>query len=158
KVEKRMGTRTAQIVPARGLESRVVVGIVASDYPALRRLTGALHLPGFEIAAGACELNELVLDARTTFPDVVVLWMAAAPQALPAASSLLRKTLGDVGIVAVTRSMKPRDLRRALDAGVDGIVVESQVQLVLPLTVRNVCAGQLSVPAQARAHVTREAL
>src|SRR5919201_6476837 len=142
----------------RGLQSDVVIGVVASNYTGLRRVSRALRGSGFEIAGLACETSELVLEASGAHLDVVVLFLDDDLEELSTSIALLRKRLGEIGIVAVMRSTRPHDIRRALDAGADGIVIEGQLQLVLPLTVRNVCAGQLSVPAEARAHVTHEVL
>src|SRR5262249_42830213 len=154
-----MEFRTAARLPDRGINpSTVVVGIVADDYPTLRRTALVLGGTGFEIAALACDIGEVIVEAAGEELDVIVLNPAGAVQELPAQITALRRRLGDVGVVVVMRSVKPRDLRRALDAGVDGIVLESQLRLVLPLTVRTVSAGQLSLPDQARAHVHREVL
>jgi two-component system response regulator DesR len=100
----------------------------------------------------------VVVEAAREEPEVIVLNPADSVRDLSTQISTLRKRLGDVGVVVVMKSAKPRDLRRALDAGVDGIVLEGQMQLVLPLTVRTVCAGQLSLPDEARAHVHHEVL
>jgi DNA-binding NarL/FixJ family response regulator len=68
------------------------------------------------------------------------------------------KRLPDVAVVAVCRSYGAQDLRRALGAGLDGLVLDSEVVLALPAAVRAACAGQLSIPKQARPRIYRVAL
>lgn len=65
---------------------------------------------------------------------------------LPPTVAAMRKQLAATSIDAVPRSEETQDLRRALNAGVDGLALESRLHVVLPATVRSACVGQLSVP------------
>jgi two-component system response regulator DesR len=153
-----MELRDADRYASRGLQGAgLVVGIIASDYMAVRRVARVLRAPGFDVAALACEIPELLLEASGLELDVVVFYPDGG--SVSGGVAELRKRLGDdVGLVAILGSAKPRDLRRALDAGADGIVIESQLQLALALTVRTVSTGQLSIPREARVHVHGGAL
>ena len=75
---------------------------------------------------------------------------------------LLRSKLGDISAVLVCRRAVTLDVRRALELGVDGIVLKEDAAEALAAVVAAVCAGQVSVPsgqrraARARALTTRE--
>jgi DNA-binding NarL/FixJ family response regulator len=68
--------------------------------------------------------------------------------------SILRERAGpDCGLVIVVERLARREVRRAIDAGVDGLVLESQVRTALAPTVRAVLAGQLVLPREHGAHL-----
>lgn len=71
----------------------------------------------------------------------------------------LRRLVGeDCRIVAVIPADSRRGVRRALDAGADGVIFESNLEMVLAPTVRAVLAGQIAIPAGERGQVNRPAL
>lgn len=61
-------------------------------------------------------------------------------------------------IVAVSPPSTGAGVRRALDAGADGLVFESELELTLAATVRAVAIGQSVVPSKLRAGVERPVL
>jgi DNA-binding NarL/FixJ family response regulator len=70
----------------------------------------------------------------------------------------LRKSLPDTPLVAIMPEDSRRGVRRALEAGADGVVFETEVEIALTLTVRAVLAGQTAVPAAGRHEVDRPTL
>jgi DNA-binding NarL/FixJ family response regulator len=134
-------------------EAELSVGVVASDHAALRRITRALKGQGFWIPVVSFEIGEFLGEARDLDLDAVVCDLGDSLAKLPATVGLLRKRLEKTRIVAVVRSGETNELRRALNAGVDGLALESQLGVVLPATVRSACAGQLSVPHGAAAQI-----
>jgi DNA-binding NarL/FixJ family response regulator len=70
----------------------------------------------------------------------------------------LRKNLPGAHLIAVIPEDSRRGVRRALEAGADGVVFETEVEMTLTLTVRAVFAGQTAVPAAARHEVDRPTL
>jgi two-component system NarL family response regulator len=70
----------------------------------------------------------------------------------------LRRRLPQVHIVAVMPEDSRRGVRRALEAGADGVVFESELEAALSLTVRAALAGQTAVPAARRHEVDRPTL
>jgi DNA-binding NarL/FixJ family response regulator len=58
----------------------------------------------------------------------------------------------------VVASISKNGVHKALEAGASGAVLDSQLELVLPATIRAVCAGQVVVPDQFRHHAARPPL
>jgi DNA-binding NarL/FixJ family response regulator len=68
--------------------------------------------------------------------------------------SLLRERAGpDCRLVVIVERLGRREVRRAIDAGVDGLVLRSQAGTTLAPTVRAVLAGQLVLPREHGAHL-----
>jgi DNA-binding NarL/FixJ family response regulator len=74
-----------------------------------------------------------------------------------AALRRLRRELRDPAIVAVSPVATGTGVRRALDAGADGVVFESELESTLAVSVRAVASGQSVVPRKLRASVERPA-
>jgi DNA-binding NarL/FixJ family response regulator len=70
----------------------------------------------------------------------------------------LRRHLPDVHIVAVMPEDSRRGIRRAVEAGANGVVFESGIEATLAVTVRAIAAGQIAVPAARRHEVDRPTL
>jgi DNA-binding NarL/FixJ family response regulator len=130
-----------------------MAGILAGDYVRLRRVAPALKADGIAVGGLACDVGELVRETRELELDVVVHYPVGPVAELLADIAEVRKRIPEAGIVAIMPSSRLHDLRRVLYAGADGLVVESQMALVLPVVVRTVSAGQLSIPREARAYV-----
>jgi DNA-binding NarL/FixJ family response regulator len=61
-------------------------------------------------------------------------------------------------IVAVCESVDGRAVRRALDSGIDGLVLADELELALRPTVAAALAGQIAVPRNLRASVRKPSL
>lgn len=70
----------------------------------------------------------------------------------------LRSHLPDVHLVAVMPEDSRRGIRRAVEAGANGVVFESDLETSLAVTVRAIVAGQIAVPAKRRHDVDRPTL
>jgi DNA-binding NarL/FixJ family response regulator len=140
------------------LAPELCVATAAPDHGDLRRVVDALSAPEFEIAAVSFELGELVLETLDRDADAAVLHTGNSLAPLPPMLAQLTKRLPDLAVVAVCRSYGAQDLRRALGAGLDGLVLDAEMGLALPAAVRAACAGQLSIPKQARPRIYRVAL
>jgi DNA-binding NarL/FixJ family response regulator len=70
----------------------------------------------------------------------------------------VRRGLPQAAIVAVMPEDSRRGVRRALEAGADGVVFENRLETSLALTVRAVMAGQTVVPAAGRLELDRPTL
>jgi len=64
--------------------------------------------------------------------------------------SLRTRALADTMVVVCSDHVGRRELRRAIDEGLDGLVWESDIGLSLAPTVRAVLAGQLVIPRELR--------
>lgn len=91
-------------------------------------------------------------------PDAMV-FLAVGPQTAEAAMvRALRRRRAATPLVAVVRSARGRAVRRLLDAGADGLVLESDVRQRLLPTIHAVAVGQVVVPGEQRLEVESAAL
>lgn len=98
-----------------------------------------------------CELDCMDEDAIVVFACDVDL-----PREM-AALRRLRRELREPAVVAVSPMATGTGVRRALDAGADGVVFESELESTLAVAVRAVASGQSVVPRKLRASVERPA-
>jgi DNA-binding NarL/FixJ family response regulator len=70
----------------------------------------------------------------------------------------MRRRLPETRLVAVIPEDSRRGVRRALEAGAEGVVFETQLESTLTLTIRAVLAGQTVVPAPGRLELDRPTL
>jgi DNA-binding NarL/FixJ family response regulator len=99
------------------------------------------------------QLGELEID-----DDAIVVF--ACDVDLPremAALRRLRRELREPAIVAVAPMATGTGVRRALDAGADAVVFDSELESTLAVAVRAVASGQSVVPRKLRASVERPA-
>lgn len=100
---------------------------------------------------GLAELDEVGEDAIVVFACNVDL-----PREM-AALRRLRRELREPAVVAISPPATGTGVRRALDAGADGVVFESELESTLAVAVRAVASGQSVVPRKLRASVERPA-
>jgi DNA-binding NarL/FixJ family response regulator len=99
------------------------------------------------------ELAELEIDSET----IIVLGCDPDLPAQMAALRRARRDLGEHPIIIVSPTATGAGVRRALDAGADAIVFESELESTLAVAVRAVASGQSVVPRELRASVERPA-
>jgi DNA-binding NarL/FixJ family response regulator len=126
------------------------VGIVATELER-RRLKAPLERSQFEITAVADDVNTLLDKARGPL-DVVVFGGAAELLARGGPVELLGNLRPDSSIIVVSGG-EPALVRKALRAGVDGFVPESEADHALAGTIAAVLAGQISVPQSIRSRI-----
>ena len=97
------------------------------------------------------ELTELDIG-----PDSIIVFACDVdrPREM-AALRRLRRELRDPAIVAISPEATGTGVRRALDAGADAIVFESELESTLAVAVSAVASGQSVVPRKVRASVER---
>jgi DNA-binding NarL/FixJ family response regulator len=95
-----------------------------------------------------------------TGADIVVCWPSRDESAAMVATiRALRARRENTRVVAVIPSERRNgELRKALRAGADGIVCEADLDASLGATLDAVAAGQIAVPRELRAPLTRRAL
>jgi DNA-binding NarL/FixJ family response regulator len=143
---------------SRRWPSELCVGAVAPDHAELRRIAAALAGPEFVVAAVSFELPELLRETADLELDAVVCHCGGSLTGLPEMAARVRQRLPEVTLVAICRSVATHDLRRALGAGLDAVVLDSELETALAAAVRAACAGQLSIPRDARPQVYGPAL
>jgi DNA-binding NarL/FixJ family response regulator len=138
-------------------ECAPLVETFAEDDLAARRIESVLLADGMDVAARGRMADTFVADS-TVDPDVVVVTCGRGITQRDAQIRRLRKRLPDTHVIAVIPEDSRRGVRRALEAGADGVVFEATIEDVLPATVRAVLAGQTAVPAAGRHEVDRPTL
>jgi DNA-binding NarL/FixJ family response regulator len=145
--------------PLGGLASVIDVSVaVVADETSARRLASLLAHEGLMVAVeaeGPRRLPEVCLHGP---PHVaIVLWRSCGPE--PAgALRYLRRQLARTRVIVVLTEPRRQDMRCAVDAGADAIVLESRLAVTLGVTVRAVCAGQACVPRELRRQFERPLL
>jgi DNA-binding NarL/FixJ family response regulator len=134
------------------------VALVVEYELAGHRVGSLLRDEGISIQAkvrGPAELAEIRGDS---LPDAVVVVCGSSLLAQSASVRSLTRHVGPVPIVLVVPAHSPRGVRSALEAGADGVVFESEMEVTLVASLRAVIAGQLAVPRQCRYQVDRPTL
>ena len=122
-----------------------VVGLVAADAEARRRITSALRAGGLDVALQARDAAGLIERPKSARLSAVVV----APREGSGASveiRALRQRLRSVPVVAMISSTDEGQCRRAISAGADGAVLDTDLDEALATTVAAAAAGQLSFP------------
>lgn len=151
-------------VPATGVPDRArpkekgLCVVLCADSSAMRRRI-AYALSEHDLHASLTELDDphLIGELEVSADAIVVF---ACDINLPremAALRRLRRELREQALVAVAPAATGTGVRRALDAGADGVVFASELDSTLAVAVRAVASGQSVVPRKLRASVERPA-
>jgi len=135
---------------------RPTLGILA-DALNRRRLQSALESNGFAVVAAAGSVQAL-LDSALTPMDVAV--VLGGPDTLSRCGTveLMCNLRPSLPIVLVCQTVERAFVRKALRAGVDGVVGYADDMAVLGSTISAVLAGQITVPQSIRKTVAWGAL
>lgn len=134
------------------------IATLAHDDLAARRIDGALVADGLTVATRWRTAPELEAAAASTDHDALVVVFGRGVTERDQQMRRLRRLLPDVDMVAVMPEDSRRGIRRAVEAGANGVVFESDLETTLSITVRAVLAGQIAVPATRRHEVDRPTL
>jgi DNA-binding NarL/FixJ family response regulator len=127
----------------------LVVAMVA-EQPMRRHLVRLLGLDPALIIEEADDPAALAAISERAAPHVAVLSGGKSKQEVADALRLLRAALPRTRWVVVLPRAGTADVRAALRAGADGVVLERQAALTLTLVVRSVALGQASIPRDQR--------
>lgn len=130
---------------------------ISSDTEMQRRIAEALagqEMPAVIQIFNSSGLGKLVEDATVV---IVFVCDIDAPREI-ASLRRLRREAPEPAIVAISSPSTGPGVRRALDAGADGLVFDTELELTLAATVRAVAIGQSAVPRKLRAGVERPVL
>lgn len=133
----------------RLVSATIAVAVVGPDPQLVARVRAALRREGL---AGPVEdggRTSLELDHLQQRPDVVVL-AARDGESAAAEAHAIRRRLREAHVVLVVARADRARARHVLDAGVDGVVLEAELDVTLGLAVRSACAGQLCLPRSLR--------
>ena len=144
--------------PGRARIARApLIAAVADDDLASRRIEGVRSDHGMVVESRGLSVDELG-HGYAPDPDVVVVSFGRGITERDQQMRRLRKSLPNTHLIAVMPEDSRRGVRRALEAGADGVVFEGEVETALTWTVRAVLAGQTVVPAAGRHEVDRPTL
>jgi DNA-binding NarL/FixJ family response regulator len=147
----------AAVTYLRSVTATLSVAMVTEDDLLLQRVRLALDREGLVASVELAGRREADLDRLDRRPDVMLL-AGTSSRALATAAHAVRRRLRDVHVLLVVGAGADFGARHLLDAGVEGIVVESDLEATLAIAVRAVCAGHLSVPRGMRHVVEMPAL
>jgi DNA-binding NarL/FixJ family response regulator len=136
---------------------RPSIATLARDQLAARRIESALAADAMAVAMRWGGSAAPQLGSGPT-PDVLVVVLGHGVTERDQQMRRLRRDLPDVHMVAVIPSDSRRGIRRALEAGADGVVFDADLETALAPTIRVILAGQVAVPQARRREVDRPTL
>jgi len=131
------------------------VAVVSTDDLLLYRIGACLSSHSIAIVDRATDVSALA--SRVDEASAIVLAGTAAHERRRALIKAADERFPRVPIVVVA-PLTTNGVHKALDAGASGLVLESDVESALAVTIQAVCVGQVVVPRRFRNHATRPAL
>ncbi|MGC1852329.1 MAG: response regulator transcription factor [Solirubrobacterales bacterium] len=131
--------------------------VVSSEAEMRRRIVDALaehDTRTLKEIDSSTALEKLAADASSV---IVLACDIDAPREMASLRRLHREA-PEPAIVVISPPATGTGVRRALDAGADGLVFDSELELTLAATVRAVASGQSAVPRKLRASVEKPML
>jgi DNA-binding NarL/FixJ family response regulator len=131
--------------------------IVAADNQlARRRMSAALTLAGLPGPLRASSAREAAEAAGSEPVTIAFACDVSQPEGM-AELRVLRKLAKGAQILVVSGATNASGVRRALDAGADGVVYDSELEAALAVSVHAVRAGQAVVPRRLRGGLQKPA-
>lgn len=140
---------------ATALAEIAVACATGDDDVTRRRIEQTLTAAGMRVAASTASVEQLVRACLETPAHALVLACELSTAASGADLRRLRKGLPELPIVVASLATQPNSVRKALAAGAQGYVRDADIEQLLPLTIRAVCAGQICVPRQGSDQIER---
>jgi DNA-binding NarL/FixJ family response regulator len=145
--------------PITALDSLDLLVGVAGTEPTLRRLVTALERDAADVVGTAVSPETLPAACGDRRPRVaVVSWEACAAADRPGALRRLLGAMPRTRLVVVFGALDRSEVRAALQAGADGIVLEREAPSSLGLVVRAVAQGLTAMPRDLREDAERQAV
>jgi DNA-binding NarL/FixJ family response regulator len=142
-----------------GVTSEVLpVVVCAEEHPLRERVCATLAAGGHAVFARDATVDGLLASCNGNSPACVVVAAERPDRSAVSTVRLIRAKLEGASAVLVCRRARGTEVRRALELGVDGVVLEDEADDALAAVVAVVCAGQVSVPSGRRAEVRAQAL
>jgi DNA-binding NarL/FixJ family response regulator len=143
---------------SRASVAELCVVLCADSSAMRRRIVYALTEHDLQISLTEVDDPQQLCEVEGIDDDSIVVFACDVDQPREmAALRRLRRELREPAIVAVSPIATGTGVRRALDAGADGVVFESELESTLSVAVRAVASGQSVVPRKLRASVERPA-
>lgn len=130
----------------------LVAAVSASDREVGRHVAATLGAAGIQVVATTAGPSELLAELRTYTVDAAVC-VASELDAGIGLARALRARPPHTQLVLVGRSASRPRVRRMLDLGAQGFVLQTQVATALEPAVRAACSGLVCVPTELRQNV-----
>jgi DNA-binding NarL/FixJ family response regulator len=130
---------------------RLPVAVCVEEAPLRDRVCAALSAGGHAVFARDATIEGVLASCNGTAPACVVL---AANRPDPSTIDTVRSIhsrFEHASAVLVCQRATTTEVRRALELGIDGVVLKDDAEQALVAVVAAVCAGQVSVPSGQRA-------
>jgi DNA-binding NarL/FixJ family response regulator len=126
------------------LSDKRITVLLADDHALVRRGFRLIleDDPGIAVVAEAGDGEEAVRLARKLHPKVIVMDCALPGKNGMEATSEIRRELPETSVLMLSMHSEETWVRRALDAGANGYILKSAVDLDLPGAVRRVAQGE----------------
>lgn len=134
------------------------VAVCVKESSLRERICDALEAGGHPVEARHGSIQALLGSWTGRQPACIVLAVERPDGAAIGPLHAIRSELGAAGAVLICGRARGGEVRRALELGVDGVLLESQIETALAAVVDVVCAGQVSVPSRRRFEVSARAL
>jgi DNA-binding NarL/FixJ family response regulator len=154
----------AKVAPPRASKpsGKLAVGVCLEDASLRDQVCAALVAGGHAIFAREESVEALLSSCNGKTPAAIVLGARRPDRSVVSEIAAVRSALDEFCLVLVCERASGAEVRRALELGMDGLVLTDRVDEALAAVITVVCAGQVSVPrdrrGEVRAHVltTRE--
>jgi two-component system response regulator DevR len=155
-----LATPSAEVTDATG--HQLTVAVCVEERSHRDQICAALAAGGHAVLARSATVEGLLAACAVSAPRCVVVVADRPNSSAMETVRLIRSKHERVAEVLVCRGARGTEVRRALELGVNGVVLNDDVEEVLGAVVAAVCAGQVSVPGgqpgdvMTRALTTRE--
>lgn len=133
------------------------IAMLADDELGARRIESVLAGDGMLVSVHGRRAEDIAAGSALE-PDVVIVVCGRGITERDHQMRRMRRGMPQTQIVAVMPEDSRRGVRRALEAGADGVVFDTMLESALAVTVRSVLAGQTIVPAAGRLELDRPTL
>jgi DNA-binding NarL/FixJ family response regulator len=125
----------------------IAVAVAGGERAARHRMVTVLAQDGLGVLAEASDAPQLAQRCADARPDVVVLAVDGPGSHWTEPVGLIGEAVPDARVVLVATGLDGATWSD-LEAGIDGVVLESELENALPAVVRAVGAGQVTLPRQ----------
>jgi two-component system response regulator DesR len=150
-----MATATRSTATAKG---SVLIGVYLPDQFPEDEVTTALEVSGYVPAFTHADPAETVAACREHQPEVLLLGAGRADAEVLGLVGEVGEMSADTKVVLICKRSGNGEVRKALDAGVSGLVSLNEAPSALPPVIEVVRAGQLSVPGSRGAELEKQVL
>lgn len=144
-----MSTVASHLIALDPITTSLAVATIGGDVRLAERAALALEREGLIAHVEVAQRGPAAMDRLQRRPEVVLI-AEDDPSVATAEAHAIRRRLGDVHVIVILSPNARHDLRHLLDAGVEGVAMESDLEATLGLVIRSACAGYVSVPRALR--------